>query len=51
MSAVIFILFTLGGLMSAYSFAMITTNKGKIPVGMLSLSTIFILLAACLNGY
>ena len=50
MSAVISILFILGGLVFAYS-AMITINKGKIPVGMFSLATIFILLAACLNGY
>lgn len=51
MSTVIFILFLLGGLMSACSFAMIAINKGKIPFGMLSLTAIVILLATCLNSY
>lgn len=49
MSAVISILFILGGLVFAYS-AMITINKGKIPVGMFSLATIFILLAVYLGS-
>lgn len=49
MSEVIFILFVLGGLMSAYSFAMIAINKGKIPFGMLSLTAIVILIATALK--
>ena len=49
MSTVIFILFVLGGLMSACSFAMIVINKGKIPFGMLSLTAIIILIATALN--
>ena len=48
MSAVISILFILGGLMFAYS-AMITVNKGKIPFGMLSLTAIVILIATALK--
>lgn len=48
MSTVIFILFILGGLMSAYSFAMII-NKGRIPFGMLSLTAIVILIATALK--
>lgn len=49
MSTVIFILFVLGGLMSACSLAMITINKGKIPLGMLSLTAIVILIATALK--
>lgn len=48
MSAVISILFILGGLMFAYS-AMITVNKGKIPFGMFSLTAIVILIATALK--
>ena len=48
MSAVISILFILGGLMFAYS-AMITVNKGKIPFGIVLFTVIVILIATTLK--
>ena len=49
MSTVIFILFLLGGLMCACSFALIVINKGRIPFGMLLFTTIVMLIATTLQ--